>query len=264
MHVTRTAAALLIPAALLLAGCGSPDDASTGAGAVTAVPAAQAGTSAMAATKAAGSARTTGTVAVSYGARDFTATIDGVVDFADEAAESTITTSALGSPAQFQQRVVDGVGYLQLPRLGGSWVVVDSGDMKLPDGALESVEALRSVVDVEESGTGEIDGVPVTNYRGTVDVDEAAAIIADSGIDRPRLDAALAAGRLSDIPFTFSVDEQGRVVRAGTRFTAEGKDGTPVKVRTSFQWSDFGVAADIQAPPAEDILDIDIDALLNR
>ncbi len=123
---------------------------------------------AVAATLAAGSARLTADVGSPAGA----VTASGPVRFSPFAADLSATVQ--GRPVEV--RAVDGKSWV---RLGERWRPVAPG--LVPVGALPgAVQAASGLRDVVVEGPDTVDGAPATRYRGSVDLDAAAA--ADPGV----------------------------------------------------------------------------------
>ncbi len=119
--------------------------------------------------------------------------------------------------------------------------------------------------DVTEVGTEQVRGDETTHYKGTVDLEEAAA--AAPAESRKALEKALAQTGSSTVPVEVWVDEQGRTRRVLT--TIALPDGLPGaaapapsasagagSVAATIEFYDFGVAADIAAPPAGEVTDL--------
>jgi hypothetical protein len=203
----------------------------------------------------AGTARLTMTVSMSgAGADDFGFDGHGVVDFVTGA--SSFEMSMLGM--SFEMRIVDGSMFMRLPSVArGSieeeWIGFPA-DQPSSEGSIASfapngagmIDALRGVGDVEELGAEEVNGVQATGYRVTIDVDR--ALEAASEGDREELRAAV--GQLgSEWPMEVWVTDSGLPVRM--EMSLSPTDLFDMTMR--FDFTDFGVDADIQAPPADDV-----------
>lgn len=264
-------------AALALAGCGAAEQPAAPS-AVAAEPAAAA-TNAVDSTLAEGSARTAGSVVITTDGTDYRAEFEGLLDFAGKAATTSVTTDALGSEMTVEQVVVDGVMYLELPQLPGSWVALEprarGAESADPDEILALVDDL---VEIEEVGPADVEGITVTRYSGVVDLaaaaeraSEAAEVASEgSASDMMGLDMTgdftgkLRESGLTELPFTFDVDDRGRLVAAASSASATSESGTSGSVSLDVRWFDFGASAAIEAPPADSILDLDLAGLLSR
>lgn len=232
MRPARPAAALAAAACalLVLTGCdgGSPAAPPSAAPAVSQAPDRVVG-DALAATLAAGSAR----AVIDAGTAAGPVTATGPLRFAPFAADLSATVA--GRPVAL--RAVDGSSWVEF---GGRWRRVPPGTVPVGAlaGALHAAPGLREVV---ADGTEDVAGVPAARYRGTADLDAAAAS-AD-----PATAAGLRelAGLVTQRPAVqVWVGPDGRVTQL--RVAPAGGSATgPITLRLS----DLGVPADI-SPPA--------------
>lgn len=158
-------------------------------------------------------------------------------------------------------RIVDDAFYLKLPRedapAGKPWLRITAADdnpmaeglrplfEQLRDGAdpAASLAVLDAASSVTQAGAEQVDGVRTTRYDVVVDTANAA-----EGSDRRAADLleALAAGGADRLTYTMWVDEDDLLRRYAVEVdTAQGP------VRSVGTYRDWGVAADVTAPPAE-------------
>lgn len=117
--------------------------------------------------------------------------------------------------------------------------------------------------DVTEAGYDEVRGVQTTRYLGRMDLRKAL----DAGVDELGMSAAereqarkgmkLMLDQLgsASVPFEVFIDEQGLLRRMSMdmSLTIEGEQ---LQMEMQMDYYDFGVAVDVQAPPAGSVLDI--------
>ncbi len=134
-------------------------------------------------------------------------------------------------------RTVDGSSWVEL---GGRWQRVSAG--LVPVGALTgALHAAPGLRDVVADGTEDVAGVPATRYRGTADLDAAAASADPATADGLRELAGLVTPRPA---VQVWVGPDGRVVQL--RIAPAGASATgPITLRLT----DLGVPTDI-TPPA--------------
>ncbi|TCK26404.1 hypothetical protein [Pseudonocardia endophytica] len=233
MNLARPAAALAAAACalLVLTGCtGTTPAASvaTPSPATTASPDRVVG-DALAATLSAGSARASIDAGTAAGA----VTANGPLRFAPFAADLSATVQGRAVSV----RTVDGSSWVEF---GGRWQRVSSGLVPVDalTGALHAAPGLRDVV---ADGTEDLGGVPTTRYRGTADLEAAAAASADPATAAGlRSLAGLVTGRPA---VEVWLGPDGRV--AQLRVSPAGGSATgPVTLRLT----DLGVPTDITPP----------------
>jgi LppX_LprAFG lipoprotein len=203
-------------------------------------------------------------------------TADGVSDNASHSADMTMDLSSIatlagqaGSPDQWKAHLIlDGSGaspvlYLQLPAIdkylnGKTWVKADIGALAKQAGTsitqllqtagsqdpTKALQMLESIGNVTKVGTATIDGVDTTEYSGTVDVKKVASLL---GAQAKALDRA----KISSIPIDVWIGSDG-LVRRLHEHLAYGQTTTDLTV----DLSDFGVQTSIQAPPADQTVDV--------
>ena len=89
-------------------------------------------------------------------------------------------------------------------------------------GPLTQSQLLQGATSVRKVGTGSVDGVPVTEYTGTLPLDKAISYL--SGAAKTQLQQAMANAGLTEATFTVWIDGQHTVRKAVV--TETGKDLT--------------------------------------
>ncbi|MEP6623445.1 MAG: hypothetical protein ABJC79_03310 [Acidimicrobiia bacterium] len=195
--------------------------------------------------------------------------IDGLVDFQSNAVEMTMDMGALGAGAgSIKLRMVDGVMYMDMGELlksagqlpaaldGKTWFKIDMGKLAgagaaNPAGQQQNpadlLQTLRGAGDVERLGTDDIRGTKATHYRVHVNLEKAIAALDNKLADQMR--ASMGVFK-SDLPVDVWIGDDG-LPRRETMTLATGKNA----MKISMDFFDFGVDAQIVAPPAEDTAD---------
>jgi len=238
-------------------------------------------------TVAAGSARIALSVSGSGGAASLVAlTADGVEDFAT--GNSQLTMHFGGAMSAFisgdmEVRSLDKVSYIKLPatlrgvlgRLSGgkSWFSVDTSKLGGKQSSLpglgqsdptQFLAYLETVSDnVTKVGSESIRGVDTTHYHATFDLAKA---VKQTGVPqtlRRGLKKILGTGASGSptIPADVYIDAAGRLRRLSMQLDlaqfgglgGSGSAGLATTITTSIDLYDFGVAVDVQAPPAGDV-----------
>lgn len=190
----------------------------------------------------------------------------GLYSFSDKTGETTISLPAVGqTPAQtVQVREIGNELYLSSPRIsavdgGKPWVSVSLSDFEHSQGQSSSPIGNLSLGDptqilgllkqltgsVTQVGTSDIDGVPTTEYAGTIDL--AGGATTGSTIISP---AAAQALGLSNIPIDVWVDDQGRARQVQTSFSVLG-----LSVKALVHMGSFGTHVSVQPPPSDQVAD---------
>jgi hypothetical protein len=191
---------------------------------------------------------------------------DGTVRYrgtqADVALGGDTQTSQTQPKQQVDLAIINGVGYVKSPLLlaepGKPWIRVTPNGHDLGTQVLGSaLEQLKHVTDPREAFAGvesatriqssardAVDGRPTTRYDLRVNTARAAQIATDAQ-QRSRMRAAAEQGH-PELEYQLWIDDSGLPARfTATRDVAQGQMSL-----TSF-YSDWGVATDIEAPPAE-------------
>jgi predicted small secreted protein len=270
----RLVPALVVALAVTLSACGSGSDGSSAPDA-TGVSATKLIASSADKAAAAKTARISGEVTVEVRGERKTMPIDGALDFRTGAFEFGYDMSSLGVPggqdAKIQARMVDGTMYMSFGDLlagelgeglssalgGKSWVKLDLASLGLgstgaggglgdanPGGTLES---LRGAGDVKRIGSEKVRGADTTHYRVTIDPEKALAEVPAE--QRARVQENL--GKLGGpIPVEVWIDGDGQARKITMNVDAAG-----AKVSTTIEYFDFGAKVDVNAPPADEVID---------
>ncbi len=196
--------------------------------------------------------------------------IDGLVDFQNNAVEMTMDMGALGAgTGSIKLRMVDGVMYMDMGELlksagqspggldGKTWFKIDIGKLAGAGAAnpvgqqqnpADLLETLRGAGDVEKLGTDDIRGTTATHYRVHVNMEKAVAALDPKLADQMK--ASMGGFMQSNLPIDVWIGDDG-LPRRETMTLATGKDA----MKISMDFFDFGVDANIVAPPAEDTAD---------
>jgi hypothetical protein len=206
---------------------------------------------------------------------------DGDVDFRHKLTQLRMRAAIPGTDQQFQiDEILEGEGlvmYMSSPQLaaqlpgGKDWVKIDlvktskqlGIDLSaLPQGSqsdpMATLRYLKSVSDVEKVGDEELDGVPTTHYKATIDVRRYVKLVpqerraaARRSVDRL---VELMGGK-STIPVEVWVDENELVRRQTMEMDTKLADGGVMHMRMEFGLSDFGTDVDVDVPDDADTVD---------
>jgi hypothetical protein len=236
---------------------------------------------AAAATKSeqAGGAKLAMTMTLTAGGSSYTVSADGVFDQTE--ADMTMDMSGLeqaGLPAglldnlevRYLQENGDPVMYMNLPFLasrlpsGKSWVRVDLEQVgeglgvdldkllsQSSQNPAQMLDLLRASGDVQEVGTDTVDGVSTTEYKGSIDLTQAAKL---EGLSR-QAQQLIDDGAPSSIPVEAWIGDDG-LVRKLELTEDTTNDGRPVSADITIAISDYGTDVSVTAPPAEQVFDV--------
>ncbi len=209
----------------------------------------------------------------------FSSEAEGVVDFAGQRGQMTMTLSGLpGQDGATIEAVADDfIIYMKSPLLDPvlkgpeSWVSIDlqaAGeemgiDMKALAGQSDPsqmLDYLQGTTDVEEIGTEEVRNVDTTHYRFKLDFEE----LAETGPEEIRESVKVMVEDFGfrALPGEIWLDEQGLVRRLFYEFEYRlpdaAEDGTfgPLKQEMTIDYYDFGVPVNIEVPPKDDVIDL--------
>ena len=113
---------------------------------------------------------------------------------------------------------------------------------------------LRSAVGVRKVGTDLVRREVTTHYSTIVDAD---TIVAEAPKDQQRaMRKYLRLMGIKTYPVDIWVDRDGIVRRLGVELEYKLPDGEYVKMKLSEEYYDFGVAVNIEPPPAKRVLDV--------
>ncbi|MFE9773816.1 hypothetical protein ACFYOV_19525 [Streptomyces sp. NPDC005931] len=139
------------------------------------------------------------------------------------------------------------------------WVRVDTGTLSdgnlVTGGATDpyaAAEVLRGTRTATFVGRTRVAGTEVRHYRGTADLARASRAASDA--NKGPLGAAAKGFATAEVPFDVYLDDQGRIRKVRHRFSfVNGRQEQPVAVASTTLLHDFGAAADVRLPEAEDI-----------
>jgi hypothetical protein len=218
-------------------------------------------------TQAAESSRFTMNMTFDVHGESLAITADGVMAGDGKNGQLTISMPLVGT---LEERVVDGVAYMDLggfPGLPaedeGKWIKVDlaqlqggmagdlaaQADANSPQRGLEYLQGLSG--DVQDLGQEDVNGVAATHYRASIDY----AKVLDQLPNATEAERD-AFAKLGTVPADVWIDGQDRIVKMhmtidGSTFGAGAGTG-----ELTMELSDFGVPVDVQAPPADQTVDI--------
>jgi hypothetical protein len=214
-----------------------------------------------------------------------TMTGEGVVDFEHKNQSMTMDmANLLGHlpagerptsklDATMDVRVVDAVAYIRMPMLrqldpslDGKWLKIDlaaaarsagmdpaaltgSGVGQDPTSYL-SILGGADQNDVQTVGNETVDGVETVHYHANIDMRAAMDRLAASPPDRDKLAKLLQQLGLKQMPVDVWADADGRVRKVQMVTAVNGQHAT-----MELGFSDFGVAVDVSAPPAAEVID---------
>jgi hypothetical protein len=251
-RLTGSTLGVLAAVAFAVSGCsesGTPGT-GTGSGAPTASASASTGTADPAAAAALGQA------AAKLGTTSFKVTMTsgpgfrliGLMDAPGGKGTGELAVTGQNAEIRVKTLIVGQDLYVQIPGVtkASTWTHVDVS--RLPEGAnvglrpgqidpANTADLLASSTDVQQ--------VDPRNYRGTLDLTKVAGI---AGVDQVTVDGYGAAAQ--HVPFTASVDEQGRLSVLTIQLpAANGQQAQPLEVL----YTDYGTTVEAQRPPAAQI-----------
>jgi len=208
----------------------------------------------------AGSARMAMTMSMSGGGMSMDVGGEGLVDFVSGAA--TFEMSIMGQTMEMR---TDGQTlWMKMPSIAmpegatGSWVEVPVAAMPgvpstgFPGASSDGyVEVLRGLSgDVEDLGTEEVDGVDTHHYRFDVDVE--AALEQLPADERAELEGSFDQLGTTTFPIDLWITEDGLPIRQVMELDLGALAGGTMTMQLDL--SDFGVAVDVEPPPAEEVI----------
>ncbi len=258
--VVATAAALLL---VLLAGCGGGGDNGDAAATVR---------EAREKTMAGGSARVGLSITFSTAGNQGVVSGDGIVDLTNGRGAVTLDLGGLGGSLVNGpvETVLAPEGlFVKLPPslLAGSkpWVKIDlstvagaAGVNLGSAGQLQSVDPnqvlqfLEGAADsMKKVGEERVRDTETTHYRGTLDLNKAAAV-APPELQEPIRQAITGLGTAT-MPANVWIDDQGRMRRLRLQTGGGGNDPAGT---LEIELYDFGAPADVRVPPADQVTDL--------
>lgn len=177
------------------------------------------------------------------------------------------TTSAGGQSIAMDILMVDGKWYLggatMLQQLGvtsGTWVLLDKNSTNpviaqlatqmeaqtQAQGTAQVEQMVAVAKSLEEVGAEDVEGVPTTHYRLTLDAAEAAKLSGASPGEQTETAAAV-----GDIPVDLWIDENNRTVQMQMNLDVQGQTLT-----MTMKMYDYDVPVEIAAPAPEEIAEV--------
>jgi hypothetical protein len=129
-----------------------------------------------------------------------------------------------------------------------------------PSSATNTLQYLRGVSEdgIEEIGEEDVRGTETTHYRAEIDVDKVVEQLRDADISddaRELAEKGLEQFEGGTIPTDVWIDDDGRARRQDVEMRLR-VEGETLDVRTRVEMFDFGVEVDVEAPPADEVVDI--------
>jgi hypothetical protein len=268
-------------AAVTLAGCGSSEPFPYGSASGSRIEvAAPTVLQALATTNAQETARVAMTVEMTGipGGEEFGMTADGVMSLDGTLLDIESHVEAAGESLEMSMRVVEGVLYARIsgvPNAPDGWMKMNPADLGV--GAADTLgttsdpgqflDYLYGVADsVQEVGREEVRGVDTTHYFASIDLTRAAESESVPPEVRDELLQQIASLGLAlpPIPADVWVDDEGRVRKFemlmdfGDFLGGFGGEGAPaMNIIVTVELYDFGVDADVEPPPADEIIPFD-------
>src|SRR5436305_3903117 len=218
----------------------------------------------------AGGAKFRGTTSSAGGGNGGTVTFDGSIDFTSRAAEYSVDAAAIGLQGTGKVRtlVAGGVLYLSLDAVGGvdpssspdlagkKWLKLDpkvfGGGGQIgqsdPNGSLDALRGVKG--DVKRVGSDKVRGTRATHYRVTIDADQAVNSAPEGQRDEVR--NSIGALGSKTIPADVWVDGKGRLRKVRLHVAASS---TTTKGLVAFEFFDLGARVNVEAPPANEVVD---------
>jgi hypothetical protein len=270
----------LLPLGLLLAvapGCGS-------SGATELDPVASAASK----TSDAGSSRVAFELTMTAAGEEMSFSGEGISAYDELRGAMTMDMSSVApgsGDATMEVRMVDGMMYMRMPAAlageaqlpeGKDWIGFDIekaldaaglGGMspaQLQQDPSQTLRLLRaSSTNVEEVGEADVRGVDTTRYTATLDLEQALQVTSgELGLnEKERRELRAAAKELKKqagvdaIPVDVFVDDDG-LLRRMTMKMKMTIEGERVSMEMAYDYYDFGVDVDVEAPPASRVLDV--------
>jgi len=218
----------------------------------------------------AGGAKFRGTTGSGSGANGGTVTFDGSLDFKTRAGEYSVDAAAIGlqGTGKVHTVVAGGVLYLSLDALQGvdpssspdlagkKWLKLDpkvfGGGGQIgqsdPNGSLDALRGVKG--GVKRVGSEKVRGTRTTRYRVSIDADQAVNNAPEDQRDEVRNTVGALGSKT--IPADVWVDAKGRLRKVRLHVAASS---TTTKGSVSFEYFDLGTQVNVEAPPANEVVD---------
>jgi hypothetical protein len=197
---------------------------------------------------------------------------EGLADLANRRGALTLDLGSLGTAlgAASVDTFLDATGiYVKLPpsRLPGNkpWLKRDLSTLstQIDIGSLgrlrsadpsQALQFLKGAVDgMKEVGDEKVRGADTTHYRGTLDLNRARATASPDV--QEAVDSAIASLGTANIPADVWLDDEGRMRKMRFQIDTDAAGPNPPGT-VEFEMFDFGVDADVQPPPPDQITDL--------
>jgi hypothetical protein len=116
----------------------------------------------------------------------------------------------------------------------------------------QSLDLLRAAGQVSQIGSDTIDGVAVTQYHATVDLNKALQL---RGVSQAGIRRLLEFGAPTDIPIDVWIGKSDGLVRKLQMNYDLTQSGRPVSTLTTLNLSDWGTDVSVKAPPPDQVFD---------
>ena len=214
----------------------------------------------------AGSARMKMTMSFGGGGFDVAMGGEGLVDFVSGA--GTFAMEVMGQ--SFEMRTDGETMWMNLPDMGqgssitSEWIAAPAEQFQ-PNGVAGGMDSATGMLDAlrgvggepEVVGTEEIDGMEATHYRAVISVEDAIAAAPEA--NRARAEAALQqfeAMGANDMPVDVWLTESGLPLRQIVTWAGEVA-GQEMSMEMRVDFSDFGIAVEVEPPPADQVQTVD-------
>jgi hypothetical protein len=220
----------------------------------------------------AGGAKFRGTTTAAAGGDNTRVTFDGSFDFKNRTGEYSVDAAAIGLQGSGKVRtlVAGGVLYLSLDALEGGdpsstpdlagkkWLKLDpqvfggGGEIGQsdPNGSLDALKGAKG--DVKRIGSEKVRGTSTTRYRVAIDAEQAVNSAPEEQRDEVRNSIGALGSRT--IPADVWVDGKGRLRKVRLRVAASSSN---TKGSVSFEYFDLGARVNVEAPPANEVVDFE-------
>ena len=195
----------------------------------------------------------------------------GVFDLEHKRGLLQATTSVPGKGEVKIDELLDGlVLYMRsdalVPSLGGKhWIKLDLealgrkqgfdlGQLQQLGGGTDPTQwltYLKKAGRVEKVGSEDIQGMPTTHYRATINLDKVADSAGDAASSVRRLEQITGTKTL---PTDVWVDDHGRIRRQAIDYSI--KQPTPMRMQFTIDYKRFGVPVDVNKPDTDDTIDL--------
>ncbi|HYH59047.1 MAG TPA: hypothetical protein VD790_07475 [Thermoleophilaceae bacterium] len=200
----------------------------------------------------------------------------GVMDPAGQRGRMTVDMSQIPGGAGELEQVFDGyVMWMRMPAFeaelpeGKEWIRIDlqraqeelgidmSQFPQVGNDPTKTLEYMRTAGEVEEIGEEDVRGTPTTHYSATVDFEKYPELVPED----KRAAAEESIEKLIDLvgeskfPVEVWIDDDDLVRRMKMEMPMNIPGAGEIEMTIDYELYDFGVEADLEPPPAEDVVD---------